>query len=77
MSNTEHREAAAVLDYETAIARSRPSSIYHPRLFIDGDQWCAVHGENLQDGVCGFGESPAKAYADFDEAWYRPVRAGR
>jgi hypothetical protein len=42
---------------------------YKPRLFIDGDKWCALYGENLQDGVAGFGDSPAEAYNDFDINW--------
>ena len=25
------------------------------RLFEDGDQWCALYGVNLQEGVAGFG----------------------
>lgn len=24
-------------------------------LFMDGDQWCALIGENIQEGSCGFG----------------------
>jgi hypothetical protein len=39
-----------------------------PRLFIDGNQWCALYGENLQDGVAGFGDSPADAARAFDAA---------
>ena len=31
--------------------------------------WCALFGENLQDGVAGFGETPAKAMWAFDVAW--------
>lgn len=47
----------------------RPSAVFRPRLSIDGDQWCALYGENLQDGVAGFGDSPADAMWDFDRAW--------
>lgn len=36
----------------------------------DGDQWSVLYGENLQDGVCGFGDTPAKAMADFDYNWH-------
>ena len=48
---------------------SRPSVLYRPNLTIDGDQWCALYGENLQDGVAGFGKSPEDAMLDFDRAW--------
>ena len=48
----------------------RPSVIYKPRLFIDGNQWCALYGENLQEGVAGFGKSPSLAMSDFDLNWF-------
>ena len=47
----------------------RPSVMYHPKIFIDGNQWCALYGENLQDGVAGFGDSPDLAMRAFDNAW--------
>jgi len=46
-----------------------PAFILRPKLFIDGDQWCALYGDNIQDGVCGFGSSPAKAFGNFDVNW--------
>jgi len=48
---------------------SAPSAIYNPKLFIDGDQWCALYGDNIQDGVAGFGKSPQKAIEAFNKAW--------
>jgi hypothetical protein len=47
----------------------RPSVLYRPAICIDGNMWCALYGDNLQDGVAGFGDSPAGAMADFDAAW--------
>ena len=47
----------------------RPSVAYRPRIFIDGNQWCAQYGENGQDGVSGFGDSPREAMRAFDLAW--------
>jgi len=47
----------------------RPSVLFRPSLKIDGNQWCALYGENMQDGVCGFGDSPALALEDFDKSW--------
>ena len=46
-----------------------PSVLFRPSLSIDGNQWCALYGENLQDGIAGFGDTPAKAMADFDKNW--------
>ena len=47
----------------------RPSVLFRPKLSVDGDQWCAMYGDDLQSGVGGFGDSPAKAMYDFDRAW--------
>lgn len=44
-----------------------------PKLFIDGDKWCALYGDNLQDGVSGFGESPKEAMENFDLAWCKKL----
>ena len=30
-------------------------------VFMDGNLWCALLGDNLQDGLAGFGETPAEA----------------
>lgn len=46
-----------------------PSAVYRPALSIDGNQWCALYGANLQDGVAGFGDTPADAMRAFDKAW--------
>ncbi len=54
----------------------RPSVIYRPAISIDGNQWCALYGDNLQDGVAGFGDSPSDAMIDFDKAWFQKFKAG-
>ena len=54
--------------------RERPSYLWKPKLSIDGNQWCALYGENLQDGVAGFGDTPAKATLAFDRAWETPLQ---
>ncbi len=56
-----------------AYDQSRPSVLFKPKLYRDGDQWCALLGDDLQSGVCGFGESPAKAMWDFDKSWNTDV----
>ena len=54
----------------TAVAYERPSIMLRPKIYIDGDKWCALYGENIQDGVAGFGDSPAKAFEDFDKNFH-------
>jgi len=66
---------ARICEYDNALDVARPSMRLRPRLSIDGNQWCALYGENLQDGVAGFGDSPAAAYVDFDKAWASPLRS--
>lgn len=56
--------------------RLRPCVIYRPALAIDGDQWFALYGANLQDGVAGFGSSPAAAMLDFDKHWLADLPEG-
>jgi len=34
--------------------------------FKDGNMWCVLLGENIQDGICGFGETPLKAILNFN-----------
>jgi hypothetical protein len=54
----------AIADWMT-----RPSVLYRPALSLDGNMWCALYGDNLQDGCAGFGETPEKAMEAFDKAW--------
>lgn len=68
--------AARMAGSEIEYAASRytlPSVLYRPALSIEGNQWCALYGENLQDGVAGFGDSPAAAMADFDANWSKTL----
>lgn len=52
---------------------TRPSVLYRPDLSIDGDQWCALYGSNLVNGVAGFGSTPQEAMQAFDKAWAEEV----
>lgn len=49
--------------------RARPFMLLRPKVFPDGDQWCALYGDDLKEGVAGFGDTPAKAAAQFDVEW--------
>ncbi len=54
-----------------AASQERPFVLFKPKLYPDGNQWCALYGENLQEGVAGFGDTPADAAADFDVNWFK------
>lgn len=55
---------------EAAAEQMRPCVLLNPKLCIDGDKWCALYGDNIQDGVAGFGNSPSDAMHDFDKAYH-------
>src|SRR5687767_15736670 len=48
----------------------RPSYWLRPALERIGRKWRALYGENIQDGVAGFGDTPDEAFADFDKRWF-------
>ena len=58
---------------QAAAAQERPCVLWKPSLFRDGNQWCALLGENIQEGVVGFGDSPDAAMWAFDEAWRKKL----
>jgi len=70
-----HLYNAAIAEQDRAETLMRPSYLLKPRLSIDGNKWCALYGDNLQDGVAGFGKSPSEAYIDFDRAWQTPLQS--
>jgi hypothetical protein len=55
--------------HSAAAEHARPSAVYRPSIGPDGNQWCALYGANLQEGVCAFGDTPEKAMQAFDAAW--------
>lgn len=64
--------ACAMMQSDFAYYASRwtlPHVLYRPTLTHDGNQWCALLGEDIQSGICGFGDSPADAMAEFDKEW--------
>ncbi len=69
-----HLASAVINIYNYSCELNRPSTIYKPRLFLEGNEWCALYGDNLQDGVAGFGNSPAEAFTSFDKEWVRRIK---
>jgi len=75
-SFAEEAVVRAAREFETlAQDLRRPFNMIKPRVFRDGDQWCALHGDDIQIGVCGFGDSPDAAAYDFDRAWHETTKA--
>jgi len=51
-------------------------SILKPSIKKDGNQWCVLYGENIQEGICGFGDTPYKAILSFNGEWYKSLKQG-
>jgi len=62
-------QMAAGMAESVVIEQKRPFMLLKPKLFPEGNQWCALYGENLQDGVCAFGDTPDAASKQFDIEW--------
>ncbi len=64
---------AAQSEYQTqidiAVFVTRPSIMLRAKVYKDGNMWCCLYGDNIQIGVCGFGETPDKACLEFDRTW--------
>lgn len=65
--------AVSIVQQEMVVAAQemgRPAVVFKPTLSRDGNMWCALLGENIMEGVAGFGETPAAAMTAFDNAFY-------
>jgi hypothetical protein len=40
-------------------------NLLQAKVTLDGKQWCCLMGENLQEGISGFGDTPYLAMQDF------------
>lgn len=53
---------------------TRPSVLFKPTIYIDGNMWCTLYGSNLQDGIAGFGKTPHEAFANFDSNYCEKIK---
>ena len=44
-------------------------SMLKPKLYKEGNGWCVLYGENIQEGIVGFGSTPLKAILDWNQQW--------
>lgn len=40
------------------------------KIFKDGNQYCCLYGDTIQDGICGFGDSPMLAAIEFRKEFF-------
>ena len=51
---------------EISYQYTRPHFMYRIIPYKDGNRWCALLGENIQEGIVGFGSSASEALQNFD-----------
>lgn len=62
--------ANMVIEFErTQMILSQPHVYMKPRVFKDGNKWCALLGENLMEGIAAFGDTPRQACEAWDLMW--------
>lgn len=57
-------------EYETQVLRFAKE--IGATISKDGDQWCALYGANLQEGIAGFGATPFMAAANLRDQFHKP-----
>lgn len=70
---SERAGQAAIAAYEEM---GRPFYLLKPRMFPDGNAWIALYGENIQEGICGCGDTPLAASYDFDNSFFNQKLPG-
>jgi len=78
VTDTSHRDyLVGQQQVITEAERQRPFMLLRPRIYPDGNKWCALYGEDLQCGVAGLGDTPEEAARDFDKNWGEQTVGGR
>lgn len=67
----EHQFRMGILDDEASLNFFR---LLKPKVTIDGNMYCVLYGENLQEGIAGFGETLMKAIYDFNKQFRDPIK---
>ena len=71
-SQRQHHEVMLQQDRQFAVmqqAEYNLFSVLKPKLYKDANEWCCLYGDNIQEGISGFGETPHKAILDWNTAW--------
>lgn len=48
----------------------QPHVLMKAKVYKDGDKWCCLYGDNIEEGVAGFGDTPEEACTHFDNVWH-------
>lgn len=66
-------QAAEVLAQQIGSYHATFAATLKPKLTKDGNAWCALYGDDLQVGISGWGDTPAKALFAFEIAMCSPT----
>ena len=47
----------------------QPHVLMRPRIYQDGDMWCALYGDSIMEGIAAFGKTPRQAAEAWDLVW--------
>lgn len=67
----EYEHSAAMLssfDLTQSLLR-QPHAYMCPKIYRDGNKWCALYGDDLMMGVGAFGNTPQQAAESWDLVW--------
>jgi hypothetical protein len=79
MNETDSSNAAYAIQHAVANIQqewTRPSVLFKPRLYQDGDAFIVQLGDDFMTGVTGSGNTPYEAMADFDAQFYKNAPKG-
>jgi len=68
-------QQAAMDQAQVAWRQMKWAVVLGARIYLDGDQWCVLHGDNMMTGIFGCGDTPEKAIEDFELAMRTAVPA--
>ena len=63
----EIRDSLESLRYAEFDLVNSPFGLLKPVMSMDGNQFCFLLGDNLQEGLAGFGDTPRLAAVDFNK----------
>jgi hypothetical protein len=75
-SQRQHFEVLEHQDRQSLLVEQLEMNLFvllKPKVFMDGNQYCVLHGEDLQSGIAGFGNTIRTAIYDFNKAFDREL----
>jgi hypothetical protein len=74
INHYESLQHQAKLDYALTKSQLVFIETFNLKPYIDGNQWCILLGENVQEGIFGCGDSPVSAIINFNNQMYKSLK---